>query len=106
MIRQWGYDPHDAASWPQALAWLDAAARPPEVVVTDHNLPDGTTGLGVLRALAARPGPVPRGILLTGETAAGLLDEAQALGCTVLHKPIMPAALRRALAGQDVIEGV
>jgi len=106
MIRQWGYDPHEAASWPEAKAWLDAAARPPEVVVTDYHLPDGATGIGVLKALAARPGPVPRGILLTGETAASLLREAQALGCTVLHKPIMPAALHRALAGEDAVAAV
>ncbi|HYH18509.1 MAG TPA: ATP-binding protein [Azospirillum sp.] len=106
MIRQWGYDPHGTASWPEAQAWLDAAARPPAVVVTDYRLPDGTSGVGVLKALAARPGPAPRGILLTGETASGPLREAQALGYTVLQKPIMPAALHRAIAGDDVVEAV
>ncbi|WP_109118295.1 ATP-binding protein [Azospirillum sp. TSO22-1] len=98
MIRHWGYEVVDAGSRAEAEAKLDAVP-PPELVVTDYRLGDGTTGIDLLAALARRGVTPMRGILLTGETGSALLDEARSLGCAVLHKPVAPPALRQALAG-------
>lgn len=98
MLRDWGYDTLDAASWEEADAALRAAPRVPDAVIADYRLRNGITGLSVLSAMRDLYDIPARSILLTGETGAGPVAEAKALGCTVLHKPVSAALLHDALA--------
>ncbi len=105
MVRDWGYDTLDAASWEEADAALRTAPRVPDAVIADYRLRNGITGLSVLSAMRDLYDIPPRSILLTGETGAGPVAEAKALGCTVLHKPVSPALLHDALANLFLRDG-
>ncbi|MCF7989858.1 MAG: hybrid sensor histidine kinase/response regulator [Thiohalocapsa sp.] len=95
LLSGWGYRVHCAEHLEQALAL--GAREGYDVAILDYRLGDGVTGADVLEALQRqRGGPVPA-LLVTGDTAPDRLQEAQALGLPLLHKPVKPARLRAAL---------
>ncbi|PWC34793.1 hypothetical protein TSO352_29160 [Azospirillum sp. TSO35-2] len=93
LIESWGYDVSDFISGPQALAALPGSQRVPHIIVSDYRLPDGKSGVEVIRGIRALFGtPIPA-ILLTGETTRECTDAAAADDISVLHKPISPSQL-------------
>ncbi len=87
-----------AAETPEGLLAALAEEPPPEVLVVDYRLRGGVTGAAAVRRLQAALGrPVPA-LLLTGDTEPRRLAEAQASGLGLLHKPVDPRALLKALA--------
>ena len=88
-----GYDVEQASDAAAALRSVTNAARPFEVVVLDLRLPDmnDLSLLGTMRQLL--PGAAL--ILMTAFGTAEVLEEAQALGATVLNKPFELDELRR-----------
>ncbi len=88
-----------AAETPEALlVALAGAAPPPEVLVVDYRLRGGVTGAVAAGQIQAALGRRLPALLLTGDTEPRRLVEAQASGFGLLHKPVDPAALLRALA--------
>jgi signal transduction histidine kinase/ActR/RegA family two-component response regulator len=84
----WGYVVLMAGSEDEALSRLLPGAGPPQLIVADYRLRDGRVGTDAIRHIRERCAmPVP-GIVLTGETGGEFLVEAEALGATVLHKPV------------------
>ena len=78
-------------------AALEAARRRrPTVVISDYRLPGDETGATAVAALRAEFPELP-GLLLTGDTAPERLREARASDLPLLHKPLSPSQLRRAL---------
>jgi len=71
--------------------------RAPDVILSDYRLKHGQTGIDAIHILQASFGPVPAA-LLTGDTATSTLDEIEASGFPVLHKPLKPAKLRAFLS--------
>jgi len=71
----------------------------PDIVLADHHLEGGQTGIAVLQALAQDFGTHVPAILITADYSEALRDAAQASGYPLLNKPLRPAALR-ALMGQ------
>ena len=88
-----GYDVEQASDAAAALRSVTTAARPFEVVVLDLRLPDmnDLSLLGTLRQLL--PGAAL--ILMTAFGTAEIIEDARALGATVLDKPFELDELRR-----------
>lgn len=89
----WGYDVVMAGSEDEALSRLLPGAGPPQLIVTDYRLRAGRVGTDAIRHIRERCATTVPGIVLTGETGEDLLAEAEALGATVLHKPVTPQQL-------------
>ncbi|MBM3391353.1 MAG: hybrid sensor histidine kinase/response regulator [Betaproteobacteria bacterium] len=71
--------------------------RRPDIVIADYRLSGGTTGIDAIRGVRARFGGQVPAVIVTGSTTAQIAGEAQALGCPLLLKPVMPAKLRSLL---------
>jgi CheY-like chemotaxis protein len=97
LAARWRMAPDAVASGPEAVAAVERAAagpRPYDLVLLDMQMPD-MDGLGVARALQARPGPGPVVVMLTSITRdAALHEAAEAAGVhAVLYKPTKPSKL-------------
>lgn len=79
---------------------LDKGSPTPDVVLIDQHLSCNTTGLGLAAQLQTLF-PQARLALLTGDTEAALLREAQHAGIPILRKPVRPGQLLRALLGHN-----
>ena len=101
LAARWKMVPEAAESGADGFAVLDRArdeGRPVEVVLLDMQMPD-LDGIGVARAIAARPGPRPVVVMLTSiNRDATLRRDATAAGvAAVLYKPTKPSQLYDAL---------
>ena len=78
------------------------AARPiekPDLLLVDHRLPQGLTGIDALTALRARwPGQRLPAIMITGSSLGGHEDEALNHDYHLLIKPVPPNRLRAMIA--------
>ena len=92
-LSELGYDVEQAADAGTALRTVTNAALPFDVVVLDLRLPDmnDLSLLGTLRQLL--PGATL--ILMTAFGTAEIVNDAQALGATVLSKPFELEELSR-----------
>ena len=99
LLRSWGHEVVAAAGGDEAVAVLSAlkaegrGARP-DLIICDFRLQGGEDGVEVIRRLAEVFGAETPAILLTGDTAADRIREAQASGYPLLHKPLAHARLR------------
>lgn len=96
-LREWGLHPIDAGSREEALARCGEA--PVAAVLSDFRLPGGVSGIELARTVLTSLGRRVPVVLLTGDTEPERLREAVASGFRLLHKPVDPDALRRALLG-------
>ncbi|MFZ3117009.1 MAG: response regulator, partial [Variovorax sp.] len=96
LLRSWGCTCDVAPGIGEGLAL--ARQRPPDLLVTDYRLREQRTGLQAIAELHAALGRPAPTVLITGDTAPDRLREATEHGVTLLHKPVSPALLYRALA--------
>jgi signal transduction histidine kinase/CheY-like chemotaxis protein len=97
ILRDWGCRPILADSVEAALALLCHPGSPPDAIIADYRLRAGETGVeAIARIQSVWNAPIPAAII-TGDTAADRLREAQSSGYPLLHKPVRPAALRALL---------
>ncbi len=97
LLDGWGYEVVTALNLAALQERLPTLNRAPGLIVADHFLPAGRTGaeaVELLRQFAGQPIPA---IILTGDTTPERQDEAQSLGCLLLHKPVQVAPLREAV---------
>jgi PAS domain S-box-containing protein len=97
MLQGWGYAVLGAGSVEEAIRLVQHGPAP-DAIVTDYRLPAGTTGLDGIRAVHACLGRAIPATIVTGDTAPERLAEANRGGFRLLHKPVAPADLRRAVA--------
>lgn len=95
LLRDWGCECEAAESIEEALAL--AARSTPDLVISDYRLREKRTGLEAITALRDLLGSDLPALLITGDTAPDRLREALASGIPLLHKPITPSHLYRAL---------
>ena len=82
-----------AMSREDALSIVDSKGFEPDLVVSDHRLPEGETGVDLLRQIGDRLGrPVP-GVIITGDTSEARIRDARRAGYPVLRKPVDPERL-------------
>jgi signal transduction histidine kinase/CheY-like chemotaxis protein len=94
-LRQWGLTAVTAATREEAMACCGEA--PIAAVLSDFRLPGGTSGIDLANAVLAALGRRVPVVLLTGDTEPERLREAVGSGFLLLHKPVDPEDLRRAL---------
>lgn len=87
-----------AKDGPTALALLADEAMPPDLILTDFNLPGGMNGIDVLATLRTRLGRDIPGIILTGDIAKETLAKIQRANCIMLSKPAAAADVHAAIA--------
>ncbi|SFC45813.1 Signal transduction histidine kinase [Polaromonas sp. OV174] len=95
LLRDWGCECEAAESIEQALVL--ATQQAPDLVISDYRLREKRTGIEAIAALRALLGNDLPALLITGDTAPDRLREAKASGIALLHKPITPSHLYRAL---------
>jgi signal transduction histidine kinase len=96
LLSGWGCHVLKASDLTQALAALAAHPSPPDGLLVDYHLDQGT-GLQAIAALRAHCGGLPA-ILITADRSPAVREEARAQGIQLLNKPLKPAALRALLA--------
>ncbi len=69
----------------QSTLDMSSVGRPPAAVISDHRMPE-MTGLGALEALNDRS-IVPPAILITAFGDLDIVDKAEELAVSVVHKP-------------------
>jgi signal transduction histidine kinase/ActR/RegA family two-component response regulator len=97
MMNSWGQRTLSASSRAEAVELLQASGMVPDLLLADYRLRDGETGLDVIAEVRRRAGREIPAILLTGDTAPDVLRRAHARGVQLMHKPIRPHDLKRAL---------
>ena len=99
LLESWGHMVLSAASADDAVRRLQSWGRVPEMVIADYRLQNGDTGGQAIARVEIHLRPVAKlpAIILTGDTAPERLQQAQALGHGLLHKPVQPEALRAAI---------
>lgn len=93
LFEHWKIDLVVGRNATEALHWLAALDRTPDVIVSDYRLPDDD-GIAVIAQLRAVCGSHIPAVLLTGDTAPDTLKRIQAAELPLLHKPLRPAKLR------------
>ena len=73
---------------------LKRCALAPDIILADHHLEGGETGMAVIEALARDLGVRIPAILITADYSEALREAAQTSGHPTLNKPLRPAALR------------
>ena len=94
LLKSYGAVPLCAADTDEALALT--AEAPPGVILSDLRLA-AESGLDAIDRLRQQHGEIPA-MLITGDTGAEQIREAHASGFEVLHKPVLPEDLQRALS--------
>lgn len=97
LINSWGHEVILATSAPNAMDKVNKLSSAPDLVVIDYRLPGNWTGLDAYRAINAHFGGEVPGIIISGDTSPGLLQEFKDSGLPFLTKPIDPRALERCL---------
>lgn len=95
LLRDWGCICEAAESIEEAL--FLARAHAPDLVISDYRLREQRTGVEAIAALRLLLGNTLPALLITGDTAAERLREAQTSGVPLLHKPVSPSQLYRSL---------
>ena len=98
LLTGWGYDVVDAGSGDEAIARLAMRPTRPDLFICDYRLRGAENGLDLIERLRGEYNAAIAAILLTGDTAPGLLSAARARGLVVLHKPAPLGKLRAAIA--------
>ena len=100
LLQAWGAQVSAFDTVDAVRAWLaDPQAQPPDLLLVDYRLPQGTTGIEALTALRRRwsPRPLPA-IVITGSSLGGHEDEAVVHDFHLLIKPVLPNKLRAMIA--------
>jgi signal transduction histidine kinase len=96
LLHDWGCICDTADSIEEALTL--ARQHRPDVVISDYRLRNQLTGIEAISSLRGLFGSPLPALMITGDTAPERLREAQASGIPLLHKPVAPARLYKALA--------
>ncbi len=95
ILRSWGHQCYAFESAAEALAGLSAASGPPpDMVVSDFDLPGGRNGLEAIACVRAATQTELPAVLISGTMNQALRDAAAQADCIALAKPVRPVQLR------------
>lgn len=93
LLDGWACEVVTATDTAGALAALEEAGRPPDLLLADYHL-DGTDhGLKTIAAVRARWGEVPA-VIITADYGEEVRERVREVGFSIMRKPVKPAALR------------
>jgi signal transduction histidine kinase/CheY-like chemotaxis protein len=94
VLQGWGCRVRASTSADAALAALADIPRPPDLIISDYQLKNGSTGIEAIEGLRHALGAGIPAFLVSGDTAPERLRDASASGYQLLHKPVSPMTLR------------
>lgn len=94
MLDNWGCITTTAESTEDALNKITQDVHKPDIIITDYRLREGKTGAQAIAAVRQKVGENIPAMLITGDTSTERLQNANASGLYLLHKPVSPAKLR------------
>lgn len=94
LLTNWGYSVLTAGSDEAALMRVVQRQQRPDLIISDYHLASGRTGICAIEQINAAFGSSIPAILISGDTAAEPLRDANARGYILLHKPVDPMRLR------------
>jgi two-component system, sensor histidine kinase len=94
LLTGWGYSVITAGSGPEMLMRLADCPTRPDMIICDYRLRGEENGIEVIRQLQSECNEAIPAMLITGDTAANRLVEAQSSGIFLLHKPVLNSRLR------------
>lgn len=94
LLRNWGYSVLTAGSDEAALMRVAQRQQRPDLIISDYHLASGKTGIRAIEQINAAFGSSIPAILISGDTAAEPLRDANERGYILLHKPVDPMRLR------------
>lgn len=97
LLTDWGYEVLAAESADDAIQRLAACSIRPDLLICDLRLREGKNGIDAIETLRTEYNENIPAMLITGDTAATRLLEAQASKLPVLHKPVPSGKLRAAI---------
>ncbi len=97
LLTQWGYEVLVAGSADEAIERLSTRTTRPDLLVCDLRLREDENGIEAIGRLRSEYNENIPAMLITGDTAASRLQEAQASGLLLLHKPVSNSKLRAAI---------
>jgi len=92
LLRSWGCRSVTAQSGEQALTLLPSMI--PDVIFSDYQLSEGRTGTQAVKRLRTYLDSDVPAIIITGDTSRERMQEIQAEGMQVLHKPASTSQIR------------
>jgi CheY-like chemotaxis protein/anti-sigma regulatory factor (Ser/Thr protein kinase) len=97
LLESWGLTVIAAGSGREMCDAVASCGVCPSLLICDYRLRDGERGDEVIQQLRGEFNEDIPGLLITGDTAADRLAEAQASGFLLLHKPVSGGRLRAAI---------
>jgi signal transduction histidine kinase len=97
LLTRWGCQVITANSPDEAMGRLVANVQKLDLLVIDYRLPENVSGIEVARNIQTHLGYPVAVLIITGDTGPERLQEADASGYPLLHKPVQPAKLRSTL---------
>jgi CheY-like chemotaxis protein len=94
LFRSWNCRVAVGSSDATSLGLLAEHQEPPDLIISDYQLPHGKTGIDIIASLRGAHGAQIPAFLMSGDTNPEPLREARANSLQLLHKPITPMALR------------
>jgi Na+/proline symporter/CheY-like chemotaxis protein len=108
LLGGWSWRVATATGIEAALELAERGAAVPDMLIVDYHLGDSGTGIDCIAALRRRYGVDIPAVITTADRSEEVKARAQALGLSILNKPLKPAALRalamRSLAGRQAAE--
>jgi two-component system, sensor histidine kinase len=98
LLESWGYEAIAAGSCDEMLERIATHRTAPRLIISDYRLRDNASGLDAIERLRSEYNDEIPGMLITGDTAADRLKEAQESGFLLLHKPVPNHRLRASIA--------
>ena len=97
LLEQWGIDVLDVSSGEDAIALIEETGVEPDLCLVDYQLGSGMDGIACLTGLAGLLPATSVQCLMTANRSDALQQEAASRSIQILHKPISPATLARAI---------
>jgi len=87
LLRVEGYEVHSAGNVGEALQSLGQRG-PVDLLITDYHLPEGETGVAVVRAARERLGPQLPAVIITGDTSSLIRELPVDTHLRIVSKPV------------------
>ena len=97
LLTEEGYFAASANDGLSALSLVASAAVPPDLILTDFNLPNGLNGLQLIGRVRRKLHRDIPAIVLTGEIADTVSREIAVRNCLPIHKPVKVEELTKAI---------
>jgi len=98
LLNVWHCQVHAFASGKACIQKLTDLQWKPDALIVDYRLRGEQTGVGAIQAVCKKLNHRIPALIITGDTAPERIEEAQASGFPLLHKPVDPDQLRRFLS--------